>query len=687
MFTLYTKELKEVFGPSAAFREGQKEAIDNIVNNKRMVVVQKTGWGKSLIYFLSTKILRQHGKGVTLIISPLLSLTRNQIESTEQYGIIADSINASNNNTLLEKENTIHRCNNNECDVLFITPEQLQNSEFINLLSRLKIGLFVVDEAHCISDWGHDFRPDYRRINQFIHILPENIPILATTATANQRVIKDIQQQLGDCEVIRGDLYRKSLFLHKKYLPTAEEKYAWIAKNIPILNGSGIIYATTIRECERLASWLRYNGISAQAYHANLPNKDQVSLEQDLIDNKIKVLVSTIALGMGFDKKDLQFVIHYYTPKSVIEYYQQIGRAGRGINQAICILLYGDKQADTINMQFINNSFPNEQDMDSLLDYLSHHDEVKIGTLQQNLNIKETRLKQILKLLQIDGIISKDKKSQYTRTLKEFNYPKHYYNSIIELKKIEYNELIRFQNTSECLMRFITKALDNPNSGICGKCSSCLGVHWNYTIDVLTDKEITRVSHFFQNEFIQITPRKNSSITNKRLAFIHEGGLTLSYYHDILGQEARAGKYQNGKFSDRLVIASHEKIKKFMRNKGVNTSNLIIIPIPSNRRPYLVPEFAKRLAYTLQCSYQDILAKRENEPEQKSLLNSQHQEQSIRNHLYIKHQINLDNQHILLVDDFVDSKWTFTIAAELLGTEYNHIIITPYALANSGDSN
>lgn len=682
---MYRQSLQGVFGPEATFRDGQDEAIEQLLNKKRVLVVQKTGWGKSLVYFLTTKILRSQGEGVTLIISPLLSLTRNQIDSTRKYGLVADCINNQINGTLAEKREVIERCNHGECDVLFITPEQLQNDSFKDLLSQLRVGLFVVDEAHCISDWGHDFRPDYRRINQLLQILPENIAVLATTATANDRVIEDVIKQLGDCEVIRGDLQRESLYLHKLYLPTEEKKYAWIAKNINRFQGSGIIYATTIRECERLAIWLRQNAIDARSYHGRIDEEEKIELENRLINNQIKVLVSTIALGMGFDKEDISFVIHYYTPKSVVEHYQQIGRAGRGIDQAVCVLLYGGEDENRINEHFIYHSFPKQEQIDQVLSYLSQNDEVKLATLEQVMNIKSQTLKQILKLLLIEGFIGKNG-SSYFRTIKVYYSQQEYYDSVINLKVQEYNELLEFQQTKDCQMAYLTKALDDPNTRRCMKCSTCLGEAWDLTDDYISHDDMERITAFFERNYIIIEPRKRSMITNKNLTFIHEEGLALSFYHEQLGQEARRGKYERNQFSNLLVSASADKLRRFLRDKELNISDVIIIPMPSNRRPELVPQFAQRLANRLQCNYANILAKKPNEPEQKSLLNNSHQEQNIREYLYIKDRLELDNQNILLVDDFVDSKWTFTVAAELLGEMYNDITITPFALANTSGS-
>lgn len=683
---MYLKELQDVFGSNAAFREGQDIAIEKIMKKKRVLVVQKTGWGKSLVYFLATKLLRNSGEGVTLIISPLLALTRNQIDSTKKYGIVAECINSQTNNTPDERESIIHSCNNKECDVLFITPEQLQKQEFVQLLSQLEVSLFVVDEAHCISDWGHDFRPDYRRINQLLQILPSNIAVLATTATANNRVVFDIVEQLGECEVIRGELQRESLYLHKLFLPTAEQKYAWILQNVNKIQGSGIIYATTKKECERLARWLQNNGIEAHAYHGGLSEEVKTNLENMLSKNKLKVLVSTIALGMGYDKEDLSFVFHYYTPKSVVEYYQQIGRAGRGIQEAICVLLYGGKEETNINEYFIFNSFPKQVQINQVLDYLSRNNEVKKSRLEQEINIKGATLEQVLKLLSIEGFVTKDSRGNYSRTLKIYTSQQSYYDSVIQMKVEEYKELLNFQQTSDCLMDYLTKALDDSGSKICGKCSTCLKKSWNQTDDVIKDQDTLKVSDFFSKNFIIIEPRKKSMLSNSRLATVHEEGLALAYYHEALGQEAKQGKYDDKYFSDNLVEVSTKKLNSFFRTKGLKASDLVIIPMPSNRRPNLVPNFAQRLSKSLQCEYMEAFSKKSNEPEQKSLLNSSQQEQAIRNYLYIDKNPDLNSRHILLVDDFVDSRWTFTVASELLGNSYTNIAITPFALANTSNS-
>lgn len=329
----------------ASFRDGQWESIESLLNQKRVLVVQRTGWGKSMVYFLATKLFREQGAGPTLLISPLLSLMRNQIEAAQRIGVTARTINSTNNDEWLEIKGQLA---SNQVDILVISPERLANDEFRQtILSKIagNIGLFVIDEAHCISDWGHDFRPDYRRIVRVLQAIPSNVPVLATTATANDRVVADVKVQLGsNIELQRGSLVRESLKLQNINMPSPSARMAWLVQTIPALSGSGIVYTLTKRDAVRVAEWLRINEINAKAYHADIQNREdgtsiKEELEQQLLNNEIKVLVATVALGMGFDKPDLGFVIHFQRPASVVHYYQQVGRAGRAVDEAFGILI------------------------------------------------------------------------------------------------------------------------------------------------------------------------------------------------------------------------------------------------------------------------------------------------------------------------------------------------------------
>lgn len=346
---------KALNNQNAKFRDGQWEAIEALtIKREKLLVVQRTGWGKSSVYFMSTKIFRDQGLGPTIIISPLLALMRNQVEAAEKLGVKAATINSSN---ISEWDAVIHQILNNQIDCLLISPERLANDNFIQrVLNPIanKISMLVIDEAHCISDWGHDFRPDYKRIVNILRNLPSNLPLLATTATANDRVITDIQKQLGDIKIIRGTLTRDNLALQTIKLADQPSRLAWLAQNLQSIKGTGIIYVLTKNDAELVSRWLNFNGINSLPYYSGILHNDfrtaegkldsdlyREHLEKLLLNNNIKVLVATTALGMGYDKPDLGFVIHYQAPNSVISYYQQVGRAGRGINKAIGILLNG----------------------------------------------------------------------------------------------------------------------------------------------------------------------------------------------------------------------------------------------------------------------------------------------------------------------------------------------------------
>jgi ATP-dependent DNA helicase RecQ len=342
--------LRQALGETASFRDGQLEAIVAAVDERsRVLVVQRTGWGKSVVYFLATRLLRDRGSGPTLLISPLLSLMRDQQLMAGRLGVRARTINFANVDEWDEIEAALRR---NEVDLLLVSPERLGNERFRDRTLGLmdSVGLFVVDEAHCISDWGHDFRPDYRRIGRLIQQLPPGVPLLATTATANNRVIADIAEQLGeDLVSIRGPLTRESLRLQVIELADQAERLAWLAQNLPAFPGSGIVYCLTVADCERVAEWLAARGISVAPYYGPLDSDRRLQLEDQLRRNEVKALVATVALGMGFDKPDLGFVVHFQRPGSAIAYYQQIGRAGREIDDAAVVLLHGREDDEIAN--------------------------------------------------------------------------------------------------------------------------------------------------------------------------------------------------------------------------------------------------------------------------------------------------------------------------------------------------
>ncbi len=399
------KLLERMFGEGAEFREGQWEAIELAAHQRqRLLVVQRTGWGKSVVYFLAARILRDSGAGPALLISPLLSLMRNQLLAAEKVGIRAVMIHSENVQQWAQVETSLQ---NDEVDLLMISPERLANPDFLQkLLPTIqgRIGMFVVDEAHCISDWGHDFRPDYRRIVRVLRLLPPGVPVLCTTATANDRVVKDIGEQIANLRVLRGPLVRRSLKLYNIRLDDQAERLGWLAHFLPQLPGNGIVYTLTVEDARRVAAFLKRRGITAQAYYADLGAAERIEAEQQLLGNDLKALVATVALGMGFDKPDLGFVVHFQRPGSVVAYYQQVGRAGRAVDSAYGILLSG-REDDEIQDYFIRTAFPPLPVMKEVLKMLEKASPLSIEQLGAQLNYGRNTMQKALTLLEVDGAV------------------------------------------------------------------------------------------------------------------------------------------------------------------------------------------------------------------------------------------------------------------------------------------
>ena len=416
-----TDILKTFYGENAVFRDGQYEAIEATLTRKRTLVVQRTGWGKSLVYFICTKLLREENRGVTMVVSPLLVLMKNQLEAADKLGLTCEILNS----TVKERrEEILAALERDEVDLLLVTPETLFSADVQQRLPNIRIGLFVIDEAHCISDWGHDFRLEYGNLRKIVYQLPENVPVLATTATANDRVIADLQTQLGEnVFVSRGPLTRNSLYIQVVNQPSKTERYAWILETVPKLPGSGIIYCLTQRDCDYLADFLKSNGISAEAYYSRNGvageelNRD---IEERFSKNRLKVIVATIKLGMGYDKDDISFVIHYQRPSNIVSYYQQIGRAGRNIDRAYIFLMHGKEDEDILNY-FIDTAFPTEAEARQVMELISQLDGVSQGQILSKLNIRKPRIDKALTFLQNDGFIRKEG-SKYYITPKRFVY-------------------------------------------------------------------------------------------------------------------------------------------------------------------------------------------------------------------------------------------------------------------------
>jgi len=673
-----------VASATADFRRGQWEAIERLLRRERLLVVERTGWGKSSVYFLATRLLRDNGAGCTLLISPLLSLMRNQIESARRIGVRAETINSSNMDEWPRVQNALLQ---NNVDILLISPERLANESFMTdclLPIAGRIGLFVVDEAHCISDWGHDFRPDYRRIVRILAALPANVPVLATTATANDRVVHDLVEQLGpNLTTVRGPLTRESLKLQNIVLPAKAARMAWIAHHVPHLAGSGIIYTLTVRDAENVAAWLQSRGINAKAYHGSTANREE--LEDQLLRNEVKALVATVALGMGFDKPDIGFVIHFQRPASVVHYYQQVGRAGRAVQQAYGVLLSGAED-DEIANYFINTAFPSEEEVGQVLAALrDSNGGLKESVLEQQLNLTTGKLRAVLKFLLLESPSPIQKIGQrYVRNPVQWQMPRQRIERLGALRRHEQQRMREYIATNGCLMQFLSAELNDPAANACGKCINCL--HAGLGNDFPEELAVAAVE-FLNNLDLPIMPRKKwpaghafeGNSGNIGPGLQNEVGRALCRWGDPgFGDLVKSGKQQTGHFSDQLVTAA----VRLIRQRWVpQPAPAWVTCVPSHRHAALVPDFARRLAHELGLPFVDCLRKvRETEP-QKTRQNSVQQVHNLDRAFEVD-QNTLQAGPVLLIDDMVDSRWTFTVLGFKLRQAGSGPVF-PFALADT----
>lgn len=676
--------------PMAAFREGQWEAIDAIVNQRgRVLCIQRTGWGKSMVYFVSAKLLRTQGAGPTIIVSPLLALMRNQVEAAERLGLRAATVNSTNNADWLSIRKQLLA---GEVDLLLISPERLANDDFVlNTLQPIagSVALLVVDEAHCISDWGHDFRPDYRRIGQILSRLQGKVAVLATTATANTRVQQDVAAQLGGAQVTiqRGALVRESLQLQTLPALGAAERLAWLAGIIPRLGGSGIVYALTQRDAERVSDWLRQNAIDAHAYHAGIDDVARQDLERRLLSNDVACLVATTALGMGYDKPDLKFVIHYQMPGNVVAYYQQVGRAGRAIPEAYGVLMSGEED-DQINAYFRETAFPPQWQMDAILGALEDaEDGLSVQSLEHAVNLRRSHIEKVLKLLVVEPqppVTRVDGK--WSRTPHPFRMDKARIDHLTRQRELEWQQMGRYLRGDACLMHFLANALDDPMAASCGKCAVCKkGPVLPTTID---SQLLLAAQRFMRHGEIPFELKKQWPQQYREMQGVEkaripedwrgEPGLALSRWGEpVLGALVASGKGL-GRFDDDLVNAAAETISQ--RWEGAAGIDWVTC-IPSRRHPDLVPGFARRLAEALCVPFHGVIEKvRDTEP-QKTMENGSHQCANLHDAFRIADGVVLRG-NALLVDDVVDSAWTLTIATVLL-RQSGAASVFPFALAMS----
>lgn len=673
---------------SARFRNGQWEAIDALSNRSgRIMLVKRTGWGKSSVYFITTRILRDRGGGPTLIVSPLLALMRNQLRQADRLGLNAATINSTNRS---EWQKIRRSMDSDGIDVLLISPERLANQSFVeDTLLRIadRIGMLVVDEAHCISDWGHDFRPDYKRIVNILRRVPSNMPVLATTATANDRVTNDAREQLGRLEIRRGPLRRESLSLQTLRMPDMASRLAWLAQRIPELPGTGIIYVLTVRDAERTAEWLRERKIDARAYHAGSENRPH--LEELLQENRIKVLVATTALGMGYDKPDISFVIHYQSPGSIISYYQQVGRAGRAVAQAYGVLIAGKEDADIMEY-FRRNAFPDEEHVGKILSLLGSADGMSIPEMEANLNLRRGQIDKTLKFLSVENPAPVIKDGpKWRRTPVKYEMNRELIGHLTRQREAEWEEIQRYIDSGTCLMSRLCSALDDPDTEDCGRCAVCRGkplIDPRVPREMLTEARnyLGRTGEMVLKPRLQVPenafPQYGLDSGMLRKFAASEGRILCRWGDGGLAEAVAAGK-KEGFFADELVEAVVGMLQK--RWKPEPRPEWVAC-VPSHEHPDLVPEFAERLARRLGIRFikNAVRKKRRNEP-QKEQQNSLHQCRNLDGVFEVYGSI--PRTPVLLVDDITDSRWTMTVIAVIL-RQGGSGPVYPLALASAGSA-
>lgn len=654
---------------AATFREGQWEAIAGALRGQAQLLVRMTGWGKSAVYFIAAKLIIERGGGPTIVVSPLLALMRNQIAAAHQFGLRATTVNTDNER---DWEDAFAEIEARSVDILFASPEKLQNPAFIERITPgilARLGLLVVDEAHSISEWGHDFRPDYRRIVSLVRNLPPSLPILATTATANDDVVADVREQLGErVTVSRGPLTRETLILGMRAGMTYAERLAWLAEAVPDLPGSGIIYTLTKRDALYVAAWLRHRGIDAQAYTGKIDGPDREERERALIENRVKALVATSALGMGFDKADLGFVIHFQSPPSITAYYQQIGRAGRGLEDATVILLGGDEDDDIVDY-FRRSALPAQEDVQRILAELEGSP-ASSAALAARINARPQRIHKALKFLSLlePSPVARNGTS-YVRTPVEYTHDVERVEALSAKRRRDFDRVNDYFRSPLCLMRFLAAELGDETAQPCGRCSVCTG---RAMVATPSSESVAAAEDYLQTREIEMKPRKRWEGSLVEYGFEShriiaedlrpETGRAAAYWLlGRIGRAARREKYEVGAFSGATVDALVDVVRRW----PMPENPAWVAAIPSTNRPDLVPELAKRVADRLGLPYVEAIAKVRATEEQKTMENSEFRLRNLDGTFAVARFSGMENPGIV-IDDMYDSGWTMTVVAALL---------------------
>ncbi|MGW8377284.1 DEAD/DEAH box helicase [Streptomyces sp. ODS28] len=694
---------------TARLRADQWRAVEALVaERRRTLVVQRTGWGKSAVYFVATSLLRERGSGPTVIVSPLLALMRNQVEAAARAGIQARTINSAN----VEEWETIQsEVAAGDVDVLLVSPERLNNPDFRDqVLPKLaaSTGLLVVDEAHCVSDWGHDFRPDYRRLRTMLAELPPGVPVLATTATANARVTADVAEQLGtggqsgkNCNgeaaagtgeealVLRGPLDRESLSLGVLRMPDAAHRMAWLADHLDQLPGSGIIYTLTVAAAEEVAAFLRHQGQEVASYTGRTENADREAAETALLENRVKALVATSALGMGFDKPDLGFVVHLGSPSSPIAYYQQVGRAGRGVEHAEVLLLPGPED-EKIWEYFASLAFPREEQVRRTLDVLAGADRpLSLPALEPQVELRRSRLEMMLKVLDVDGAVRRVK-GGWTATGQPWTYDTERYAWVARQRSAEQQAMREYAGTTGCRMEFLRRQLDDEEAAPCGRCDNCAGPRFSPEV---SSEALDAARGELGRPGVEVEPRRmwptglpsvglelKGRIPEREQA---ETGRAVGRLSDIgWGNRLRpllAPQAPDGPVPDDVLDAAVTVLADWARGPGGWASGepgaparpVGVVTVGSRSRPQLIHSLGERIAEVGRMPLLGTVAYAEDDlPTSPPRSNSAQRLRVLHGSFTVPPELSASIAEaggpVLLVDDSTETGWTLAIAARML---------------------
>jgi ATP-dependent DNA helicase RecQ len=672
----------------ADFHDGQFEAIEALVDDhRRALVVQRTGWGKSAVYFVATLLLRRRGAGPTVLVSPLLALMRDQITAAERAGVRAVAINSTNAH---EWADVLTRLRADDVDVLLLSPERLNNPAFRDeqlpaLIERM--GMLVVDEAHCISDWGHDFRPDYRRLGELIRRMPAGVPILATTATANSRVVTDVAEQLagGAVEVvtIRGPLARSSLRLGVLRLPDARARLAWLLTHLGDLPGSGIVYTLTVSGAQDIARLLREAGQNVRAYTGQTDAAEREESEALLKSNQVKALIATSALGMGFDKPDLGFVVHVGAPSSPVAYYQQVGRAGRATENADVLLLPGPEDPD-IWRYFATASMPTQERAERVIAELGAQP-ISTPTLEALVDIRRTPLELLLKVLDVDGAVRRVR-GGWVSTGVRWTYDAERYERIAAARLVEQQHMLDYETTGGCRMEFLQRTLDDGTAAPCGRCDNCAGVWFPTGIEASAtasaDASLERVG-------VPIEPRAQWPTGGDRLGIPLRGNIAAAERAEEGRALARLTDLGWGGVLRTLFegAAADAPVADGLRDAAFRVladwpwaqRPASVVAIPSRRRPQLVGSLARALATAGRLPFLGDLPISNGGPSGEPGGNSVYRLAGLWDR-FDASGLDIPDGPVLLVDDIADSRWTLTVAAREL-RRAGATAVLPFTLA------